>query len=249
MPDSNTKVVSYYDVLLRESDVELLRGKYWLNDQCIAFYLEYLRHEGPLQGVPESLLIVGPEPSYLLTTAGSDVAHIVLGPLKFEQKEITLFAMNDNEDVECPNGGSHWSLAAYHRRTNTIHHYDSMSGKNSLVSGKLAAALKCYAPNIPKIIHEDCPQQQNGYDCGVYILAVAEMLCQRFAEYITSTNDSKTGTDSATSEKCIMNFEIGSEDQYLSSPLIMADFRSKILSLIYQMSERYRDLSIQNFVS
>ena len=24
---------------------------------------------------------------------------------------------------------------------------------------------------------EDCPQQHNGFDCGVYVLAIAELLC------------------------------------------------------------------------
>lgn len=42
MTDPNRMVLSYYDTLLRESDVKLLMRPRWLNDQIISFYLEYL---------------------------------------------------------------------------------------------------------------------------------------------------------------------------------------------------------------
>ena len=29
----------------------------------------------------------------------------------------------------------------------------------------------------------DSPQQRNSYDCGVYVLAIAQQLCQRFAQH------------------------------------------------------------------
>mmetsp|Transcript_40652 Transcript_40652/g.115088 ORF Transcript_40652/g.115088 Transcript_40652/m.115088 type:complete len:84 (-) Transcript_40652:240-491(-) len=45
MASSDRKVLSYHDVLLRQADVALLKGPYWLNDQVMSFYLEYLNRE------------------------------------------------------------------------------------------------------------------------------------------------------------------------------------------------------------
>lgn len=45
MSDGDTKLLSFGDVLLRKSDVELLRTPNWLNDQIIAFHFEYLSRE------------------------------------------------------------------------------------------------------------------------------------------------------------------------------------------------------------
>lgn len=41
--DGDTRVLSYHDVLLRKSDVDILRGPDWLNDQvCPAVLSLYL---------------------------------------------------------------------------------------------------------------------------------------------------------------------------------------------------------------
>ncbi len=38
-------VLCYYDSCLRKSDVELLDGHKWLNDNIIAFWFEYLEYD------------------------------------------------------------------------------------------------------------------------------------------------------------------------------------------------------------
>ena len=38
-------VVSYYDAVLRQSDVALLSAPNWLNDQIVSFFFEYLRND------------------------------------------------------------------------------------------------------------------------------------------------------------------------------------------------------------
>lgn len=38
--DPNARVLSYHDVLLRRSDVELLKGPEWLNDQVLLLQLQ-----------------------------------------------------------------------------------------------------------------------------------------------------------------------------------------------------------------
>jgi len=71
MLDSDKKVLSYNDVLLRRADVELLTGPRWLNDQVISFYFEYITQER-LQGGHQSVVFVPPSISFLLANCGED---------------------------------------------------------------------------------------------------------------------------------------------------------------------------------
>jgi len=43
MPTSDPIVLSFFDTLVRVSDVDLLKGQHWLNDSLIGFYFEYLQ--------------------------------------------------------------------------------------------------------------------------------------------------------------------------------------------------------------
>ena len=70
--DGDAKCLSYYDVLLRWMDVELLTGNYWLNDQIIAFYYEYLSREKN-ESHADILLIPGAT-AYLVLNAGMSLS-------------------------------------------------------------------------------------------------------------------------------------------------------------------------------
>jgi hypothetical protein len=50
---SDATVVSLGDALVRESDLNLLSGPYWLNDRIISFFFEYL-HQVPIRLIPSS---------------------------------------------------------------------------------------------------------------------------------------------------------------------------------------------------
>ncbi|EIE19373.1 hypothetical protein COCSUDRAFT_54666 [Coccomyxa subellipsoidea C-169] len=39
------KILDYHDILLYRSDVDLLKGEFWLNDQIVSFFFEYLQKE------------------------------------------------------------------------------------------------------------------------------------------------------------------------------------------------------------
>ena len=58
-----------------------------------------------------------------------------------------------------------------------------------------------------------CPQQQNGYDCGMYVLAAAQRLCERFQN---------KGKD--------MRFDLGASD---ISAAHIRSLRSQVKQLVY----------------
>ncbi len=85
----------------------------------------------------------------------------------------TVFAVNDNPDVEHANGGSHWSLAVLVE--DTLLHADSHGMSNHNVAQRLLSALAC-ALGKPGIQLEEveCAQQSNCYDCGMHLLGTVE---------------------------------------------------------------------------
>jgi len=87
----DTKVLSYYDVLLRQSDLDLFTGPHWLNDQCIAFYFEYLIHE--VYPKSADVLLVPGATSYLLATSKPTAsAHQQSLPHKISPPRLTLLS-------------------------------------------------------------------------------------------------------------------------------------------------------------
>jgi len=106
---------------------------------------------------------------------------VVLEPRGFAAARLVLFAVNNNPDVERAGGGSHWSLLAYSAAGNSFHSYDSMAGSNRQAAQAVYNAAAAAVPPGARFVEEQAPQQANGYDCGVHVLAAAKLLCQRAA--------------------------------------------------------------------
>jgi sentrin-specific protease 8 len=170
------KVLSYADVVLRRSDLKILQGHYYLNDRIMEFYFCYLSSFSS-----PKILLVAPSVSFWILNA-PDVRSLQLfvDPLNLPDKELVIFPVNDNIDVNMAGGGSHWSLLVYHRARNIFEHYDSHLQCNSLYAGKLFENIKSFmgppASSSTLTLHFT-PQQRNGYDCGVFVLAIVKELC------------------------------------------------------------------------
>lgn len=109
---------------------------------------------------------------------------MVLEPLGFARARLALFAVNNNPDVELAGGGSHWSLLAYSPADRTFHHFDSMAGSNRQAAAAVVAGAAVPGARLKEVA--DAPQQANGFDCGLYVLALARLLCQRYATAVAA---------------------------------------------------------------
>ncbi|KAM7496682.1 hypothetical protein LguiA_021096 [Lonicera macranthoides] len=170
------KVLSYNDVVLRRSDPTILSSPLFLNDRIIEFYFSYLTSCHP----SEFILLVLPSISFWVTNC-PDLESIkdFLQPLNFPRKKLVIFPINDNDDVEKAEGGSHWGLLAFYRGKNVFVHHDSFGGSNKRYAKRLYEALVPYM-GILNGAYVECsntPQQMNGYDCGLYVLTIARAIC------------------------------------------------------------------------
>uniref|UniRef100_J3NAK7 WRKY domain-containing protein n=1 Tax=Oryza brachyantha TaxID=4533 RepID=J3NAK7_ORYBR len=84
-------------------------------------------------------------------------------------------------------GGSHWTLFVLDNThpdsgPRFVHH-DSLPPTNLLPARRLAAVLRPLLPPSARIplIEGPTPRQTNGYDCGVFVLAVARAICHWWA--------------------------------------------------------------------
>lgn len=157
-----------------------------------------------------------------MSHSGSEIAPLIFQPLSFQLKTLTLFAVNNNPDASTAQGGTHWSLAAFLKPTNSFHHYDSFNRSNASKALQLYECIKSSLPVGSRYIEEEMQQQQNNSDCGVYVIACAEALCRRLH---TSRNNNRNGHYS---------MRITEDD---ISPAKATQLRKEMYTLIMQKSQ------------
>ncbi|XP_042374205.1 NEDD8-specific protease 1-like [Zingiber officinale] len=178
--DGDNKILSYHDVVLRRSDLGILRGPHYLNDRLIEFYFAHLASSSGSSG---AVFLVPPSISFWLANCSdSQSLREFADPLRLPDRSLVLFTVNDNLDVDVAEGGSHWSLLVYCRETSEFVHHDSCSGINLCHAQRLFRAVSGFvgASEPPQFVEGFTPQQTNGYDCGLYVLAISEVVCNWF---------------------------------------------------------------------
>lgn len=181
--DKNEVVLSYGESLLRESDVSLLKGPYWLNDTIISFYFEFL--ETDVYRSNKSVLFVSPEVTQCIKICPVSDLTIFLDPLvKNQHREFVFFALNDNDLIESA-GGSHWSLLVLSLPEIMMFHFDSSAGSNNNQARELGYKVARYFsfPLARSVENVTSLQQTNGYDCGIHVLCNVEQLAHHAIHY------------------------------------------------------------------
>ncbi|XP_072744826.1 sentrin-specific protease 8 [Anoplolepis gracilipes] len=177
LEEDNNIVLNYHNYVVRASDAALLeRNDTWLNDIVIGFYFEYLDQQYKKDN-KKQLLFIDPAVTQLLKMQECPSQYdIFLEPIEAASYDFIFFPLNDCEGNEP--GGSHWSLLIYSRNDEICYHYDSSSCINRFIAEKFARNIIKYFLDKQerRYIEMDCPQQNNGYDCGLYVLCLADII-------------------------------------------------------------------------
>ncbi|XP_051126699.1 NEDD8-specific protease 1 [Andrographis paniculata] len=178
---ADEKVLSYNDVVLRRSDLDILSGPFFLNDRIIEFYFSYLTSCHP----SEDILLVPPSITFWIKECpDTESLKEFVEPLHLSQRKLIIFPINDNADVTMAEGGSHWSLLAYEKNANLFVHHDSSQGGgvNGSHAKRVYRSVTCFVASDATYVEcFDSPKQVNGYDCGLYVTAIARAICEWFA--------------------------------------------------------------------
>ena len=93
-----------------------------------------------------------------------------------------IYPINDKDDPEKGDGGSHWCLIVYNRSDNLFLYFDPIKGMNAKNAKALHlniiddnsyqshdnAGRLCHY--LPPLVEVNCQRQTNGYDCGIFIM-------------------------------------------------------------------------------
>lgn len=173
----DTIVLSYGDSLLLESDVRLLDSSQWINDKLIGFAFEYFENE--LYSSDE-ISFLHPSLVQLVKMSPAIEAKLIVEPLKLNLRSLIFVPLSDNESTSA--GGTHWSLLVCDMKSKNILLFDSLSVKQQLpkeISQKFSHILSFDCGNV---IPSSSPTQTNSHDCGVYVIAIAEYICEQFLQ-------------------------------------------------------------------
>jgi len=183
-----------------DRDIARLRPSQWLNDEIINYYGQMIltrseeskENPGPTNGVNGHVNGKPASSKYLnvhyfntffwtkLKNEGYDKGRLAKWTKKMDifEKDVVLIPVNHNN--------SHWTAAAINFRQKRVESYDSMDLDRSLVYKLLRGYLDAEHRNKKKKpfdftgwedrLYEDTPQQENGYDCGVFTCQFLESL-------------------------------------------------------------------------
>ncbi|KAJ1944737.1 hypothetical protein FBU59_002518, partial [Linderina macrospora] len=151
----------------------------WLTGEIINFYWTFLeRREFRSES---SLLFLGTYTAYRISNAeNATITDNISMQLSEELKHrhLVLIPLNHR---------SHWSLLVYCRLTKTFYHYDSISRHNRKFAeravGRFLRVLEPKAKDGFYFKPMQTPQQNNDFDCGIYVLAIAEELARRYINH------------------------------------------------------------------
>ncbi|XP_022207488.2 sentrin-specific protease 8 isoform X2 [Nilaparvata lugens] len=208
-------VLNYHDSILRKSDVRILEGPYWLNDTVIAFYLEYLEKE---KYGETDLLLISPSVTQCLKASHEKQIPDFLDPLHAKNKSFVFMPFNDCMGFVSP-GGTHWSLLVFSKSERKFYHFDSSScSVSGMQAHELARKLESYfGLTNAQIKYMESLQQDNSYDCGIYVLCNIENIAFHIL---------KTGTIESVQKLKKVN---------------VSSKRHELLELINQLSQSHHD--------
>ncbi|KAI8058740.1 hypothetical protein BDF21DRAFT_497487 [Thamnidium elegans] len=180
-------VLHYHDVVIRQSDLHTLLPGEWLNDTILEFHMEFL--ERTFVPKDANFLFLRPGIVHLITYAEGDVMELASALPKDMDKYAVIFMPINDGDPQKANSGTHWSLMVYIREANSFYYYDTLKF-NNLREGE--QSCKRIQPLLKlneaaQFIPSSTPQQGNGSDCGVSVIAILDyilhqLLCCRGKE-------------------------------------------------------------------
>ncbi|KAI3791970.1 hypothetical protein L2E82_05837 [Cichorium intybus] len=187
MSKTDEKILSYNDVVVRQSDLTILKTPSFLNDRIIEFYFSHLSSTHPSQ----QILLVPPSITFwTMNCPDTDSLQDFLQPLNLPSKNLIIFPVNNNDDVAAVEGGTHWSLLAFEKTNDLFVHHDSSNGLNNHYAKRLYKRVVPFMDCETRYVDCGCtPQQVNGYDCGLYVLAIAKEICRWFDSGVNGNED------------------------------------------------------------
>ncbi|KAM9982626.1 hypothetical protein ACTFIZ_007165 [Dictyostelium cf. discoideum] len=244
---SDPLIVSYNDSAIYQSDINILKSNQWLNDSIISFYLEWLKDgEDNKNKIPNQVLLLSPSVVFCCSFVESEqeIQLMFEQPLSLKTKEVIFFPLTNNRDPNVIGGGTHWTLLIFIKSLNKFIYYDSINIFDPNDAIFIISKFKFLLSSPPKtnnnnnfkefLINQKTPQQQNGYDCGLYVLSIIEELL----ELIIKENENKKNEENKISYEDLLLSKFTNDLLFKEiSPKYIKDKRVEILNTILKLKK------------
>lgn len=183
--DPRRELVSAYRITITAHDTNTLRHGSWLNDNIIDYYLSMVteRSVNNSDSLPSSFAFSTHFYSKLQESGYGSVRRWA------KRKGVDVTKM-DYIFVPINRHNTHWCLAVINNRDLRFEFFDSMNGSGAraiedLKSFMIQQTMELYPDSNPDELGYDryelldrlaCPQQENAYDCGVFVCKMVEVL-------------------------------------------------------------------------
>ncbi|SCU81229.1 LANO_0B02366g1_1 [Lachancea nothofagi CBS 11611] len=161
----NGMVMNKHSIELKVHDFKTLAPKRWLNDIIIEFFMKHIELT-----TARSVAFN----SYFYTSLSRNGYQGVRRWMKRKKVEV-----QDLDKIFVPINlnQSHWALGVIDIGKRKIGYVDSLSNGPTSMSFAILKDLQNYLSQESKgalghdfeLVHKECPQQPNGFDCGVYV--------------------------------------------------------------------------------
>lgn len=170
--DASINVVSAYSIDLTVRDLATLADGQWLNDNVIDFYLSL---------VTDQCQLVYCWTTHFFSTLKQKGYQGVARWAK--RRKINVFE-KDRIIVPINIMSTHWALAVVDNKRQEIKYFDSLASKGNVAAVQLLLlymSKEAERLQLPQVAYDlipgaKTPQQQNGYDCGVFTCTVAKFI-------------------------------------------------------------------------
>jgi sentrin-specific protease 1 len=183
--DHKTVVVDKFNIDITVGKLVCLRRNTWLNDEVVNFYMAMLQErDARLCSASKGTRLPSHYFNSFFMTKLLENGQYNYGQVKRWSKKFDVFAL-DRVFIPINLNNTHWVMAVVYVQKKEIHYYDSMSGSGKryldamlqwLVDEAREKKGELLDPEQWKLSdrEQNVPQQQNGYDCGVFSIMCAD---------------------------------------------------------------------------
>ena len=176
------KILTYNRGHLTKGDFKSLNDRNWVRDPIIQLFITLLTEKAGTCLKNNKITIVTPSiTQFLKTNTNKEFITDQIKELKLKESDWVMYPVNNNDDPTDGNGGSHWSLVVYRKKDNKYLHFDPIPMMNWRHGVKLMlSVLDCESIGRdgygPQFVEMRCKKQENGYDCGPYVMMYLETI-------------------------------------------------------------------------
>lgn len=173
----------------------------WLTDDVLQMYFDIVSTK--LVHSSLKLLILNPAVCNAFKFRPLNDLDSLLDPFLLKEKEYIIMAINNSVETN-EEGGSHWSLLVYRKCSSNVVYYDSSKTNMNLEAARKTSLKLANYLNVSAgfdLVQLSGPKQNNGFDCGIYIVFALEWIIQKI---INSEYDSISPIPESNYLDCVL---------------------------------------------